>query len=345
MQWVKVNDTNEHLYKTYIEAHPEANIYHTLQWKDLIQLSYGYKPYYYLMMVDNNPVCCLNFFQKSIFGLKKSFSQIPFSHYVPFLINDNYKPSDFITAIDALIGNHKLLIKDNLDLNAESIHKISSNYISVLSLMDEQSMWEGLNKSNIQRNIKKAMRSNLTVDSSNSKKSYEEFYELQALTRKKQGSPMYPKNFFSRMYNLLAQQGMAYCYIAKDINHLPIAGLIILSYKRRAIYAYGGSRSEHMHLSKRPNHLLMWQAICDSQKRGDCLFDFGSTPKSHESLLRYKSYWNAQTSDLIYTCFNSEEASVFSREGLLVQLASKFLQGAPVRVNKTIGPLLLKFLG
>lgn len=345
MELIPVNNNNKDCYNDFVSQHPEANIYSTLLWGELIYSTYGYTPNNYLVIDNGKPVACFNLFEQSFLGRVKRFSQVPFSHNVPFLVDDRYDKEALINFISNHFDNAALVFKTDLVIENSEIQKRSFNYISKLQLSDEATLWKGFNKSNVQRSLKKADKSELRLDDSNTLESYLTFYHLQALTRKKQGSPMYPRALFVNMYALLASASLAKCFLARDSLGEPIAGIITLSFNGKTIYAYGGSSDSVENLAKRPNHFLMWHAIRSALNSGNQVFDFGSTPLTHHSLLRYKSYWGAQTEELVYSYINMDEIRTINREGKLAIIASSLFQVMPVWLNKKVGPVLLKYIG
>ena len=48
---IKIYDNKDYeSYNRFIERHKNSSIYHTLEWKDIIQESYGYAPVYFCIL-------------------------------------------------------------------------------------------------------------------------------------------------------------------------------------------------------------------------------------------------------------------------------------------------------
>ncbi len=100
-------------------------------------------------------------------------------------------------------------------------------------------------------------------------------YRMYAETGLRDGFIIRPEAYYQRVWDLFDRQGMLTALIA-EVDHQPVAGLIMIRYGRRAWYLYGMSRA--VHRDKMPNYLLQWQAMRIAAQHGCQLYDLWGAP-------------------------------------------------------------------
>lgn len=346
---VQLSDSFNGAYEEFIRSRPDSNVYHTLEWKRLIEEVYSFNSHYFLALEEHKVVGVLPLFYANTLVKGRRYSSIPFSHHVPLLADSEVVRSQLLSKLFDLMQTYRVPqseLRNDFQIKDSRVTSYSQNFSTSIDLkLTEEKLWGGLNKSSIQRSIKKAIKSDLEIDSSNTLEEYRSFYELQAITRKKQGAPMYSYSLFEGLANICAPKGYSRCYLAR-CGKKPVAGLIVLSFGTTAIYGYGGSLDNPDYLAMRPNHLLMWNAILDAKNSNYATFDMGSTPEKHDTLLRYKRGWGGATERLFYSyIFSGKCRQVFSRESKGFHFISQLIKHAPIGLNKFIGPYLLRQIG
>jgi len=307
---------------------------------------------FYLISLNNKAEIngVLSFFYvRSVINGRRLVS-LPFSHCIKILYNNKEN-------LDNLLKSAKKL-SERLNLKYFEIRH-GSNLAKATDLLDschlcssKLKLTHEINKihndfdSNVKRAIRKAEKSPLKIIHGNKLEHYYSFFKLTLETRKRQGSPCYPFQFFKNLYYGLTVKGKAKLYLACFQGEY-IAGIIMLYHNRCAIYGYGASTSDKDYLKLRPNNLLFWHAIKKAHKNGYKVFDLGATPYSNKGLLRFKSGWGTEQNKLPYYYYlNSiESLPVIDRKGKLATLGNTVFKKMPLSVSRIIGPLILKQLG
>ena len=333
-------------YRNFIESSPEANIYHTLEWRDIIAQSYGFTPKYLLAKENDKVLGVLPLFEVKTFLRGKRLISIPFSHYVKFLAKNDSAKNTLLSWVEEQIKQNtykyaELRFGYEIDFNP-SFQNAVLNYNTMLDLnKPRDEIWKNF-QSSVKRAIRKAVKSEVVIKQTDKLSDYDIFYELEAETRKKQGMPIYPFTFFRLLSEKLAASQKCRLYLAYH-NEVPISGVIILEYNKYAIYGYGASKNNPEYQRYRPTNLLFWEAIQQAHERGNRLFDFGTSPLSNEGLLKFKKRWGTQTEKLSY-CFvtASGEKPFVERGSKKVAVVSSILKKTPLPLFKAIGPFLLR---
>ncbi len=340
----------EEQYRSFVDNHPNASIYHTLEWRHIIQKTYGYRPCYIIAEDGEEIKGILPLFEVNSFIHGRRLVSIPFSHWVDVLYQDAQDLQQMIDFARHLTQErrcryleikHGSELPENIDL-ASSGHFIDS-ILSLSASIDD--IWDGFEGS-VRRAVRKSKSSSLKLIEGQEVGHYRTFHRLELETRKRQGSPPYSSAFFEALYSILHLSGKAKLYLA-SIEGQYIAGMIILLHNKVAIYGYGASTSNRDFLKLRPNNLLFWQAIQDLHHHDYEFLDFGTTDPSNKGLLRFKSSWGTKDFHIPYYYFLNtiSDTPVFDRNSFKLRIASSLLRRMPIPLLRTVGPVLLRQLG
>lgn len=337
-------------YRRYIDRSPESSIYHTIEWRNVIANTYNYVPFYIVAFRDNNVVGVLPLFRVDSMLGGRRFVSLPFSHTCGILCDDIVALTTILKFAETLTieqDSHYLEIKCSTPLPEEvKLAKSKLVYDSILKLdNDIDTLWKNLDGST-RRGVKKGLSSKLTIKTGSTQQEFNEFYNLELATRKRQGSPPYSANFFSNLCKHFEKSGDLVVHLAM-YNGISIAGIVMAYHKNKAIYAYGGSLHDREYLLMRPNNLLMWQAIEESKRRGCKTFDFGTTDMANKGLLSFKRGWGCELIEIPYYYFLNTATSIphINRSSTSFRIASQVLHHTPMFLFKRFGPMLLKQLG
>jgi FemAB-related protein (PEP-CTERM system-associated) len=337
-------------YRRYIDQSPDATVYHTIEWRNVIADTYNYVPFYIAAFRNTHIVGVLPLFRVDSMLGGRRFVSLPFSHTCGILFDDIATLTAILKFAEKLTidqGGRYLEIKCSTPLPEEAKPaKSKLVYDSILKLdNDIDTLWKNLDGST-RRGVKKGLSSKLTVKTGSTQQEFNEFYNLELTTRKRQGSPPYSANFFYNLSEHFVKSGDLVVHLAMH-NGISIAGIVVAYHKDKAIYAYGGSLNDRKYLLMRPNNLLMWHAIDESTRRGCKTFDFGTTDMANKGLLSFKRGWGCELIDIPYYYFLNTANSIphINRSSTNFRIASQVLHHTPMFLFKRFGPMLLKQLG
>jgi lipid II:glycine glycyltransferase (peptidoglycan interpeptide bridge formation enzyme) len=147
---------------------------------------------------------------------------------------------------------------------------------------------EGLLKSfsgAVRRGIRKAVRTGLRVEFSNSFDSIRTFYALNCMTRRRHGLPPQPLRFFENIARYVLAQGHGFVVTVRWEDK-PVAAGVFFHHGREAFYKFGASDYAFQQL--RPNNTLLWEAIKRCVDHGFDTLHLGRTSLANEGLRQFK---------------------------------------------------------
>jgi serine/alanine adding enzyme len=332
--------TTEHeaSWSGFVAREPAASVYHTIAWRDLLVETYRYRPAYRLA-VDRGEVCGvlpLMRVRSALTGNRQV--GLPFSHHVPLLAHDEAGAALVRAALAGTGRRERLLLKaGRIGCGTTGVETQQSTALALDA--SEEALWKGASASSARSAVSQARRFGVAVVERRDDEAIDAYERLEFRTRKRQGSPPYPRGFFSRLFRLVDDAVLLVAEFEAEI----VAGLVLLPFAGGVLYAYGAS--DERGRTARANDLLIWEAICWSRRSGARAFDFGSTPRSHPSLLKFKEKWGAQTTPLDYSVYPADAGAGMQRDGAAARAASSILRKLPDPIFGVVGPWLLRQVG
>ncbi len=321
-----------------------VSFYHTMEWHQFLYKTFYWKVGAVLGFQEGDLLFFIPFISKRRVGIKKINICLPFSHKVGICYTKNgyYHLNDFLSQLKEIFTNLEIHdeIKQN---NISKSHNVDITVLDLNRFTDSNDLYKSFDYTSIKYKINRAKKNNITIKTDLTEENFDIFYNLEVATRKRQGSPIYPKSFFKKLCKTFKDTNLISIYIA-FYNNKPISGAVFFSFKDRTIYAYSASVNENKLKKLGASELIMWDALRDSMDNGIRYFDFGTTPVFQKSLKKFKEKWGGISYAFPYSYLTTEEKGVkkIKRDGALITIASSILKNLPTPLFKIVGPLILK---
>ena len=224
------------------------------------------------------------------------------------------------------LNNTSFYRSENLS-NCIELNKFTSynNYLSSLS-------------SNVRRKVNKAT-SIFEVITDKNLETFEHLGRLISYSKLKHGAPVYPEEFLINIYNLVPQDNYD-IYLGK-YNKEFVSAIIIFKFNEHHIYYTGGSIQDHESSKYYCNYLLFNKAIENAFNQRAKIFDFGTSPKNHHSLIEFKKKWQPVTNTHQSLFISNHYINPIAREGILSSMVAYTLKSLPVKTSKYLSKRLL----
>ena len=327
-----------------LKRNDKSSFFHTSNWADVLQKSYGYRPIYFTIPGEDRLLNLLPVMEVESLLTGKRGVCLPFTDYCEPLAESSRQFRDLMNAAIVLGRQRKwkyLEIRGGGKfLSVEKPVQFFYGHNLDLSIGHRQ-IFSNLRDST-GRNINKARKENISVTISTSMQSLKEFYRLNAMTRKEHGLPPQPYYFFERIYDCILSEDMGFIATAFTKN-TPVAANIYFYSGDKVIYKYGASDKAFQHL--RANNLLMWEAIKWSCDRGHKSLCFGRTEPENEGLRQFKNGWGAREYIIKYYKYDFRENAFTSKPSSVNPLYKKIFKTLPIPVLKILGKILYRHMG
>ena len=331
-------------WEVFVQASPDATVFHHPKWSRVLALSYGYRPSVYAMKDKGGKIVAgLPVMKVDSYITGKRWVALPFSdHCCPLGLDSSYldlfsrKLQERIRGL----GESPMEIRSQLPAGTQA-SKDFSNYIHFLRLNgDPQTLYRGFRKKSVQYSIKKALKSGVEVRQGTDEKFLDAFYSLHLMTRKKLGVPTQPRRYFRTLFDEMISQNLGFIMLGSYGEKI-IAGGVFLHFNHRLVYKYGATDPAFMNYYG--NHALLWQAIRWGCQNGCKLFDWGKTEKENEGLRNFKNGWGSEEHDLTYSYIGG--LTDRSPKGWKQRVLQIMIQRSPVLIGRLVGETLYRHFG
>jgi len=350
MQAKVIDPSKDKKWDEFVESHPEGTVFHLSAWARVLQKTYGYTPYYFVLENSHKEIKagCPFFLVKSWFTGTRLVC-LPFTDTCSLLADSDEDAKSLFSGVIEKAKEEKVdyveVRSPSPDLFLPNLHFVNQTYYKLFKLdLDRatDSLWKGFQRS-IRSRIKQAEKANLTIDANGTEEGTRDFYLLNLATRKKHGVPPQPYDFFANIWQELVLTGLAFVWLAK-YQSVPIAGGVFFVYKDTIYDKFSASDSSY--LRYHPNHLLLWHAIQYGCQNGFKHFDFGRTSPDNPGLVSFKRHWGIEGIDLPYSYWPTVKgASSTEHRSLKYRMMTSVLRRTPTAISRLTGELLYKHLG
>jgi lipid II:glycine glycyltransferase (peptidoglycan interpeptide bridge formation enzyme) len=195
--------------------------------------------------------------------------------------------------------------------------------------------------SSVQRAVRKAERSGLTVSIQSSPDAMAQFYKLHVRTRRRHGAPPQPRSFFINIQRHLISAGFGFIVLV-ECQKDPIAAAMFFKLGRHAVYKFGASDERLQEL--RANNLAMFEAIRYLAEGGAEVLHFGRTDKENKGLRRFKLSWGATEEEIGYAHFEMASESWKHARDNRSTLHQHIFRALPASLNRLAGAMIYPHL-
>jgi hypothetical protein len=330
----------------FLARHPQASIFHTPEWLQALQSTYGYKPVVFTTSKEGELSNGVVFCHVRTWLTGNRLVSLPFSdHCQPLAAGDDLK-----AILRFLHDQRSAECRKYTELRPVADEGMFEDqpYFGVGEAFsfhtidlrpDLETIYCGFHDSCVRRKVKRAEREKLTLESGNSKDLLDKFRHLLLLTRRRHKLPPQPAEWFGNLVRCLGDR-LAIHLLSKD--GAPAASILTLSYKNCLMYKYGCSDAKFHNLGGMP--LLFWKAIQQGKQMGMEQFDLGRSAPDDPGLCAFKGHLGAVASKLRYYRDPAPHPKKESDQSRM-QWARQALARLPEPVLVGAGRLLYRHLG
>ncbi len=356
----------------------DYSFFHSSHWAKVLCESYGYKPLYFVDVFtsnlkrstpptsnsldasnlkhsspqtsnDNNAShkklqACLPLMEVKSFLTGQRGVSLPFTDYCgPIVARDIHfmEVFEYLREYGKQAGWKFIEIRGGRSFPQDFPHS-SYYYGHILNLSRNEDQIFSNFRSSTKRNIKKAMREGVEVNTDNSLESIKEFYRLNCMTRKDHGLPPQPYFFFKKIYDHIISKNQGFVVLA-SYKGMIIAGAVYFHFGKKAIYKYGASDRKYQYI--RPNNLVMWKAIKWYSQNGYKNFCFGRTEPENKGLMQFKAGWGAEERIIRYYRYDLKKSVFVNGDSHVSGLHNKVFNKMPIPLLKVAGALFYRHMG
>jgi hypothetical protein len=338
-----IDPLRDDAYAGLVASAAEAEIFHDRLWLELLREEYGYEIGACAVRDGGRMVAAIPFAKIASRLTGKRLVALPFSDHCPPLV-DGDDAGEAQALLGEALGAHAREARLDLAIHAAlpSVPEahVSERYVRhVLSLPSDPDEAEKAMAKTFRQKARQARRGGLEVERRTDAEALEIFFRLHLETRHRLGVPTQPKSFIARFEKLFAA-GHGCVWVVDD-GEGPICAAIFLTEGPAVTYKY--SASSGAKLNKRPNNLLLLEAIRFYAESGFARIELGRTDLDADGLRQFKRSTGAEELPLSYTYLS--EPAPLGAPSLKEKVMTATIQRSPAVVGRLAGEVLYRHVG
>jgi FemAB-related protein (PEP-CTERM system-associated) len=328
---------------SYVMRASGSTCYHLIGWKDVVENSFGRKPFYLIEEDGENGIIGI----LPLVHLKSPFFgnfmvSLPYFNYGG-ICADNEEISEQLLkqAISMAINKNAHHIELRHTQNTCNGLPAKMTKVSMRLELPEKSdeLWNSFPsklRSQIRKPIKEGMYSKL-----GKREELNSFYKVFSANMRDLGTPVYSKKFFSNILEEFPESTWI-CTVYTRENR-PVASGFLVGFKEGLEIPWAASLKDYNQLS--PNMLLYWSCLEFACGSGYKVFDFGRSAPG-EGTYKFKEQWRAKPVQLYwhYWLKNGGPLPELNPDNPKYKMAIDIWRKLPVSLTRWIGPHIVKNL-
>jgi hypothetical protein len=332
-----------------VEKHPKASVFHTVAWLRALRQTYGYVPLAFTTSppsgrLENGIVFC----RVNSWLTGRRLVSLPFSDHCEPLCDSLDEANFLFRYLQSTLTRQKWKYLQVRPITARlsetndgtGFQPAATYFLHTLDLRpDLDEVFRSLDKDSVQRRIQRADRAGLAERCGRSEELLKDFYDLFVITRRRQGVPPTPYEWFRNVVHEL-DEALEIRVAYKDES--PIAAIVTLRFKEVVCYKYGCSDARFHRFGATP--WLFWRAIAAAKRSGANDFDMGRTQQDNLGLLAFKNHWVPHPKRLVYWQY-PYTSTLESAASWRLKLAKRAFSFAPDRLRTIVGKWIYPHVG
>ena len=346
MKVSRYTEAEKKLWNRYVIDHPESTIFHTVEWKEVVEEIFGHPSVYLYVEKEGTIHGILPLFLIKSFLFGTFLTSVAFAVYggiladnpeaERLLFQEAKRITDSENADYLELRNQK---KSGFDLPLKDLY-----YLFCLDLPpDPEIVWKQMRKRN--RNIlRKGIKSGLSYTfnglGSPQPEELECFYHMFSRCQRALGTPVLPLDFFRKL--LKKFPGQTAIFSARHEGKI-VSAVFVFLFKDTISPYYIGYDSAYLKYA--PNNYILWEVIQYGCLQGFKKYDMGRSRLGTGSY-KFKRHWGIEPQPLHYEYYLArlKEIPQVNPSNPKYNIPREIWGRMPLALTRFLGPKLIKYL-
>lgn len=298
----EIDPLSDPRWEQFLSGNPQTSVFHSRGWLEAVHRTYGYRPVALTTSDLNHDLANgLVFCRVESWLTGQRLVSFPFSDHCEPIARTPEELQNLISGIEARSRvegcSYAELRPTSSPPIMDSLWRTASRfYLHRLDLRPgAEAVFKNFHRDCVQRRIRHAERSAITITEGRDFETLKEFYGLVLETRRRQGLLPQPIAWFSNVMKCLGESATIHC--ARKDGRIT-AAILTLQHGKTLYYKYGASVAKFHRFGAMP--YLLWHAIQYAMDRDLEELDLGRTDCEVQGLVTFKERWNAARSVIDY---------------------------------------------
>lgn len=260
---------------------PSSNLFHTAQWLNFIKKQFSLRLSRYHIMKAGRTVGILPLFAKGRFLMRIAGSPLILENnlYMGLALADDSDIRETLPVIDKFLKRRGFSFMrfsfdhfnfaEEFKANNYEIRERKTCCVDLRRGMEV--VWKNM-ESNCRNMVRKAEKNDCRITEAFDLSFIEPYYRMiEEVYARQDLPPLLSKRYYENIFNALHPHGFLKVFMAYSKDGQPLAGAIVLMFKKKAYYLDGASFREFNKIA--PSNLLQWHIMCRLIENGYEVYD------------------------------------------------------------------------
>ena len=280
----------------FVSSHPDATLYHTLLWRDVVQEVFGHRPLYLVCGCGGGITGVLPFFLVKTPLLGSKLISLPYDvgSGGALAVDDASERA----LVERAIALAQELEVNHLELRCKSRRPVleqlglpcSEPVLLSEMVLDGEAQVRSRVAPDHRKAIRKAESRGITVREATSLEDFRAFYRVYLQVFRDFGTPPYGAGYFPALWQRLYPSRAVRLLLAFHEQRC-VGGLLLFCWGRNLVSKFAACLPEAVPL--RAYAALYWRAICLGLEEGYQQLSWGTSSRDQTGLIEFKERWGA----------------------------------------------------
>ncbi|HDS00599.1 MAG TPA: FemAB family PEP-CTERM system-associated protein [candidate division Zixibacteria bacterium] len=329
------------VWSNFVARCPDSNIGHRIEWKEVMEESFGRRTRYLLALDGDEIRGILPLVMVRTFWGAKALVSMPWIDYGGVCAIDDAGTGMLLQKAREIAEQEKAGFIELRSVQARD-KNLADRHDKVTFLLDTnrspETIWKEFN-AKLRNQIRKAHKSGLSTEFTGVE-GLDRFYKVFCRNMRDLGTPVWGRNCFEKVLTAFGKDARL-ILVAKGSK--TIAGGVVLSFKDRVYVPWASAIRDWIKYC--PNHALYWAVIKDTSEKGYDYFDFGRSTIDSNTF-RFKKHWVPVPQQLNWQYYlrTAKDIPSISPDNPAFKIFVKLWQRLPLPIANYFGPKVNKML-
>ena len=216
-EWGFLDPLSDRRWDQLATSHPDCDIFHSSAWARVLCKTYRHRPFYLHLSQGSETIALVPIMEVASALTGRRGVCLPFTDFSSPLLFDEFALPLVMSKVSDIARKRKWKYFEFRGGNKPSTSAVPAEifYGHKLDLRhDSDQLFAGF-ASSVRRAVRKAERSNLTVEVTRTREALNTFYRLHVKTRRRHGLPPQPLSFFLNIHEEILKQNLGFVVLAR----------------------------------------------------------------------------------------------------------------------------------
>jgi FemAB-related protein (PEP-CTERM system-associated) len=285
----------EERWDQFVEQHPHGSPFHTMAWMRSIQATFGFRPYYSLLLNNGEIAGIFPLFLVASRIRAKALISTPFAVYGGVLADSEAAIAaarEYVLGLGAALGVDYIELRNRHESQGIGLTPVPRYVTFTQELTDDEDGLLNMIPRKTRAVVRKSLKSGFETRQSSD---FAAFQDLYSSNLRRLGTPSFPARHFENLIRYFGER----VNVREVLHNGQVAAAVFSFQFREQVLPYYGAADGRFNAQGASTYMYFDQMRC-AAAQGFRVFDFGRSKKENSGSYDFKSHWGMRERELPY---------------------------------------------